>query len=83
MYHLTEDALRLMTTEKAINLIKEIGEDTIVKVINEGRNAEAMEIVKNYVWPLLSNTTQKVLKDTLDYKEIDFKTEWNLSKEAA
>lgn len=59
MYHLTEDAIELMRSEKALTLIEEIGEDNIKRIINEGLAEEAEKAVKDHVWEHLSDDSRK------------------------
>lgn len=77
---LTRDAMVLVDAGKLDAILKEIGEDDLQNVINEGQVEAAEKIIENYVKPNLSGTTLELLemcKENLpNYKSV--KEEWGI-----
>lgn len=82
MYHLTQDALRVVRENKIDDLINTLGEAEIKRVISEGDVKAANKAVSDHIMPLLSedsihyyNEAQKKIET-----DVDFHSEWSLHR---
>ena len=77
---LTRDAMALVDSGKLDTILKEVGEDELQNVINEGQTEAAQKIVDNYVKPNLSGATLELLDmctaNLPNYKSV--KEEWGI-----
>lgn len=78
IFHLTEDALRIVRERKDEELIEKIGENEVQNIINKGLVEDAKKAIKLHISPLLSKDSLELLETCLKkIGKYDFMTEWN------
>jgi hypothetical protein len=87
MYHLTQDALKVVREGKVQALVETIGETEVKSIITEGNVEAAKKVVNDYIMPLLSEEAVHYYNEALskiEANDMDFHVEWGLyGKEAA
>ena len=86
MYHLTQDALKVIREGKAEALIAAMGENQIKNTIKNGDVESALRMLNDHVLPLLCEDSLYYYNEALakiQKNDMNFHTEWELYKEEA
>lgn len=81
MYHLTNDALKVVRENRAEDLVDSIGGERVRNTIIEGNADEAMRIIENNILPILSEDSIHYFNEALAKvraNDMDFHKEWKL-----
>jgi hypothetical protein len=80
---LLEDVLKLVRNKIANEIIDKVGKNNIIRIINESRVEDAINVLDKYIKPVLSGETLEMLDMCFEnHKEFKFETAW-FKKEAA
>lgn len=81
MYHLTEDCLGIVREGKLSELVNQMGENEVQRIISEGDSEAAFKIIENQLLPILSQDSVFYFNEALAKMradDMDFHAEWGL-----
>lgn len=81
MYELTQDALTVVRGNMTDDLINNMGEHEVRRVINEGDAESAMKMIETHLIPILSEDSMFYFNEALaklKANDMDFHAEWGL-----
>lgn len=79
VYRLSEDTLRLVREKKHSALIASIGENNVVKIINEGKKKEALKLWEGIISKNVSPKARKLFQVCLNKSPKDIYKEWDIT----
>ena len=83
MYHLTEDALRLVRIDEHVKLIDAMTEDVIKNIIIKGDTTLAQEMIDAHIMKVISESSRYYYNEAvakIKINDMNFHAEWGLYK---